>query len=40
MYEIACRAFLIVLADAVSTTIYLINRGPSSDLDGGIPEEA
>ena len=27
-------------ADAVDTTIYLINRGPSSALDGGIPEEA
>ena len=24
----------------VDTTIYLINRGPSSDLNGGIPEEA
>ena len=23
--------------DAVNTTIYLINRGPSSSLDGGIP---
>ena len=28
------------LADAVDTTVYLINRGPSSSLDGGIPEEA
>ena len=27
-------------ADAVDTAIYLINRGPSSALDGGIPEEA
>eukprot|EP00253_Pinus_taeda_P032618 PITA_32618 len=27
-------------ADAVDTAIYLINRGPSSSLDGGIPEEA
>ena len=27
-------------ASAVNTAIYLINRGPSSDLDGGIPEEA
>ncbi|KAH9291067.1 hypothetical protein KI387_044638, partial [Taxus chinensis] len=26
--------------EAVSTTMYLINRGPSSALDGGIPEEA
>ena len=26
-------------ADAVNTAIYLINRGPSSALDGGIPEE-
>ncbi|KAH9304980.1 hypothetical protein KI387_009384, partial [Taxus chinensis] len=24
----------------VSTTVYLINRGPSSALDGGVPEEA
>ena len=27
-------------ADAVNNAIYLINRGPSSTLDGGIPEEA
>ena len=27
-------------ADAVNTAVYLINRGPSSTLDGGIPEEA
>ena len=27
-------------ADAIDTIIYLINRGPSSSLDGGIPEEA
>ena len=27
-------------ADAINTAIYLINRGPSSTLDGGIPEEA
>ncbi|KAH9296250.1 hypothetical protein KI387_039838, partial [Taxus chinensis] len=27
-------------AEAVDTTVYLINRGPSSSLDGGIPEEA
>ena len=26
--------------DAINTAIYLINRGPSSALDGGIPEEA
>ena len=26
--------------DAVNTAIYLINRGTSSALDGGIPEEA
>ena len=28
------------LEDVVDTSIYLINRGPSSSLDGGIPEEA
>ena len=28
------------LADAIDTFIYLINRGPSSSLDGGIPKEA
>ena len=27
-------------ADAVNTIVYLINRGPSSALDGGILEEA
>ena len=27
-------------ADVVDTTVYLINRGPSSSLDGAIPEEA
>ena len=26
--------------DAVNNIVYLINRGPSSALDGGIPEEA
>ena len=26
--------------DVVNTAVYLINRGPSSALDGGIPEEA
>ena len=26
--------------DVVNTAFYLINRGPSSALDGGIPEEA
>jgi len=26
-------------ADVVDTVVYLINRGPSSSLDGGIPEE-
>ena len=25
-------------ADAVNTAVYLINRGPSSTLDGGIPD--
>lgn len=27
-------------ADAVDTVVYLINRGPSNSLDGGVPEEA
>ena len=27
-------------ADVVYTVVYLINRGPSSSLDGGVPEEA
>jgi len=27
-------------ADAVDTAVYLINRGPSSPLDGDVPEEA
>ena len=27
-------------ADDVNTVVYLIKRGPSSTLDGGIPEEA
>ena len=27
-------------ADVVNTVVYLINRGPSSALDGGIPKEA
>jgi len=27
-------------ADVVDTTVYLINKGASSSLDGGIPEEA
>ena len=26
--------------DAINTIVYLINRGPSSTLDGGIPKEA
>ena len=26
--------------DVVYTIVYLINRGPSSSLDGGVPEEA
>jgi len=26
--------------DVVDTVVYLINRGPSSSLDGGIPKEA
>ena len=26
--------------DVVNTAVYLINKGPSSALDGGIPEEA
>ena len=27
-------------ADAINTTIYLINKGPLKALDGGIPKEA
>ena len=27
-------------ADVVDTVVYLIKKGPSSSLDGGIPEEA
>ena len=27
-------------ADAIDIIVYLMNRGPSSSLDGGIPEEA
>ena len=27
-------------ADVVDTVVYLIKRGPSSSLDGGVPEEA
>ena len=27
-------------ADVVDTVVYLINRWPSSSLDGGVPEEA
>ena len=27
-------------ADVVDIVFYLINRGPSSSLDGGIPDEA
>jgi len=27
-------------ADVLDNVFYLINRGPSSSLDGGIPEEA
>ena len=27
-------------ANVVDTVIYIINRGPSSSLDGGVPEEA
>ena len=27
-------------ADTVNVVVYLINRGPSSSLDGGIPKEA
>jgi hypothetical protein len=39
-YEIACWVSLTVWEDVVDIVVYLINRGPSSSLDGGIPEEA
>ena len=39
MYEIACTASLTFWDDVVDIVVYLINRGPSSALDGGIPEE-
>ena len=28
------------MSDVVDTDVYLINRGPSTSLDGGVPEEA
>ena len=37
--RIHARFPLNLWADAINTTIYLINRGPSMALDGGIPEE-
>ena len=40
MYEIACRVSLQFWANARDIIVYLINRGPSSALDGGILEEA
>jgi len=40
VHEIDARLSLQFWADAVDTVVYLINRGPSSSLDGGIPEEA
>ena len=40
MYEIACRVYLIILGWFVDISIYLINRGASCSLYGGIPEEA
>jgi hypothetical protein len=30
---------LYLWGDAIDTVVYLINRGPSSSLDGRIPEE-
>ena len=39
-HEIACRISFKIWADVVDIVVYLINRGPSSSLDGGIPEEA
>ena len=40
MYVIAYRVPLHFWDDVVDIVVYLINRGPSSALDGGIPEEA
>ena len=40
MHDIACRIAFTIWSDVVDTIVYLINRGPSSSLDGGIPEEA
>jgi hypothetical protein len=39
-YEIACWFPLHFWEDVIDIVVYLINRGPSSSLDGGIPEEA
>ena len=40
MYEISCKLPLQFWDDAINTVVYLINRGPSSALDGRIPQEA
>ena len=39
MYDLHAGFPLQFLPDVVNITVYLINRGPSSTLDGGIPEE-
>ena len=40
VHDITCRIALQFWEDVVDTIFYLINRGLSSSLDGGIPEEA
>jgi hypothetical protein len=39
-YEIAFIIDITVWVEVVYTILYLINRGPSSSLNGGFPEEA
>jgi hypothetical protein len=38
-YEIACWVALTVLGKCCDIVVCLRNKGPSSSLDGGIPEE-